>query len=303
MERHHFPPLFDLLISSPQNLLFLIHTNSKMETPKDSFKSPKHQYFSLPFFVISYLIDASPSPGILLKLQQTCKYLFIKKRILIATPKIKGSENGVFYSESTGLVLPFQKDTGIGGRPKYWFTNLDYHDCDGLAILRPHIYRLSLIELMITSQNLTLKDINFLLTNKQMKKLCLCFVEIRDTDIARGDPVPIDYILRKVPSLTEFRYGNLCEIYSNSLLMNLNSIQFFSKFQIFALIMSQTSEQIEAEILGKFIEMNLAASGEVEFGFPPNTPELETIKSKLQQIVDNWTPLPDGKPRCGVCEI
>ena len=123
-----------------------------------------------------------------------------------------------------------------------------------------------------------------------MFKLTLFKVNIRDAD---GNPVKTDYILGKVPAVTEFCYYNECEIYSNHSLSKLNSITLKNKLIYLALHMTQTSEEIDAEILGNFIEFNLASNGQVHLVLLQNAPETEIIKSKLQQIVNDWQS-PDG---------
>ena len=52
--------------------------------------------------------------------------------------------------------------------------------------------------------------------------------------------------------------------------------------------MCQTSEGIDAEILGEFVERNVASNGFVSYWLPRNAPELEAVKTKLQQIMDGW---------------
>ena len=123
-----------------------------------------------------------------------------------------------------------------------------------------------------------------------MQNLTLHKVNIRDAD---GNPVPIDYILGKVPEVTYFSYDNECEIYSNQSLSKLNSINFKNKLCLFSLNICRTSEGIDAEILGEFIEFNLASNALVILMLPRNAPGIGTLKLKLQQIVNNWQS-PDG---------
>ena len=124
-----------------------------------------------------------------------------------------------------------------------------------------------------------------LLSNEKMEKLNLQDVNIRDTN---GNPVPIDYILGKVPYLTEFTYDNLFEIHSNHTLKNLNSIQLKNKIKFLALKIYKTSDELDAEIFGGFVTKNLATDGKAEFYFSQNAPEVSKIRTVLQGIKDNW---------------
>ena len=245
-----------------------------------SVETPRHQLFSLPFPIILYLLETEVS-HLLLKLQQTCKYIFARKRIVIAVGEklYRPTRNIVhFESDHRKQKVPF-------GRGWYWLTQLEWYGNDCCTTLRPHIYRLNLSSLSIFWSSLSLKDIDFLLSNEKMETLYLWHVNIQDED---GNLVPIDYILRKVPHISTLCFWNPCEIYSNQSWKKLNEIKLFNKFKLLTLDINHTSEQIDPEGIGKFIENNVASAGEIVLYFPPDAPEIAPITNKLQQIVNNW---------------
>ena len=265
----------------------------RLPAPQYSFNSPRRQRFSLPHPLILYLLETE-SPHLLQKLHQACKYFFAKKKILVAADAISdfGSPNWNPVLRCNNFELPLTPTT------RYWVTDLYCCRKDSYSILRPYIYRATLSQLHILYQNLSLNDIDFLLNNK-MQKLILYRVDIHDVD---GNPVPIDYILGKVPEVTEFGYHNKCEIYSNQSLSKLNFITLKKKLSLLSLSMSQTSEEIDAEILGTFVESHLASNGQLYLLFGPNAPEIEAVKTKVQQVLKNWQSH-DGGPKYSVGTI
>ena len=125
-----------------------------------------------------------------------------------------------------------------------------------------------------------------------MQILTLYKVNIRD---ATGKPVQLDYILRKIPNITEITYWSDCEIHSNESLKKLNSIGLENKLRVLSLYIIQTSEEIDAEILGTFVESNLASGGQLNLRLPRNTPEIGNLLSKIRQVIKNWQ-TPGGSP-------
>ena len=251
-----------------------------MFAPKYTFQSPRPQAFPLRNSIISYLIETR-SPLLLLKLQQSCKYFWYKKNVVIVEDPINYVYPGFFAGDRKNLPLE--------GGSKFWLAQ--YVGGFHVGFRHPNIYGICMEKLEISNQDLSIHDINFLLSEK-VKILSFYAVNIRD---AGGNPLPIDYILRKIPNIVYFYFYNPCEIYSNQSLQKLNSIKFFNKLQTFLLFILQRPEEIEAEILGTFMRNNLASSGEVVFHFSANDPEVGPLKIKLQEIVDHWT-APGGKP-------
>ena len=248
---------------------------------KYSFKSPRRQYFSLPFPIIWYLIETE-FPHLLLKLHKTCKYFFAKKTIFVVDKHIRC----VAYSNNTTFVVdPDDMKLTLPKPKKWWLTSLLCGGKKTFSTIRPYIYRVTLSKLCIWEEDLSLNDINILLSNDKMEELLLSKVNIRD---ANGTPVPIHYILGKVPNVTAFYYYNKCEIYSNQWLEKLNSINICTKLEWFSHFVSQTSEEIDAEILGQFVKNHLASLLEVHFRFPPNSREFETVNNKLKKVVKKW---------------
>ena len=264
----------------------------EISSPKYSFESPRRQYFSLPFGLVTRLLETE-FPGVLLKLQKSCKHFFAKKKVVVVDTLIHQTNSKVFYFMTTknGEYFEIAVDKGI----QYWLTRItlgyDY------SIIRSHIYRLTLTELNICWQTLSQNEIDFLLIDNKIEDFVLHQSKIRDV---HGNPVPIDYILGKVPNVTRIKFWNDCEIYSNKLLKKLNSIKFNQKLSVFRLFMEQTSEEIDAEILGEFVKRNLASNGLVEYYFPGNAPESEAVQTKLQQIRIAWISSDGRKPLCYV---
>ena len=249
-----------------------------------SFKVPRRQYFSLPFFVISYLIETQ-SVAVLLKLQQSCKYFFGKKPVIVANEDLMCK----FDEEKNGImVLDEDLDNDyLLAKAQYWFTQLKFYGNNFCANLRPHVYRLNLSSLTVYVAELTLNDLDFLLSNNEMEDLCLLEIDICDAD---GNAVPLDYVLRKVPNVVAVSYENMSDIYSNQTWENLNSIKFNNKLSLFCVTIHHTSEKLTHENIGKFIENNVESRGYVELIFPSGAPEIEPMKAKFQQIADNWMP-------------
>ena len=267
---------------------------NKMESssPQYSIQSPRRQYFSLPFGLVSLLLETE-SPHLLLKLQKSCKHFFAKKKLVVVDTTVNFRYSNEAYSVIPGHDRPFE--IAFDKRIQYWFTRMF---CEGgYSTIRFYVCRLTLKELSMTRQELSLNDIDYLLSNNKMEEIAFLGVNIRD---AHGNPVPDDYILGKVPNIKRIIYGNECAIYSNDLLRKLNSIQFNHKFECFRLQMYQASEKIDAEILGDFVKRNLASDSVVSFCLPRNAPELKTVKRKLKQVVDAMVSNNGKKPNCQV---
>ena len=249
-----------------------------------SFESPRRQNFSLPHFIISCLLETE-SPSVLLKLQQSCKYFFAKKDVLVFDQRVNLiRRNGEYFINSRPMDRILRK-------PKQcWFTYLNFGNENPLLEIRPYIYRLTLSKLCIWDADVSLNDVNFLLSNDKMKELHFTRVNVRDAD---GTPVPIDYILGKLPNLTIFSYENKCEIYSNEKFERLNSIKFFKKFTFIFLQINHVSQELDAELLGNFVKTRVYGRGEISF--KPSAPGLAQLKNQLFRIIDNWV-APDGKP-------
>ena len=259
-------------------------------SPEYSFNAPRRQHFSLPYFIIAYLLETQ-SPLLLLKLQKSCKHFFAQKNVVVIGPTIYLHDSNEFYCSTNGEHFEIVLDNGI----QFWLTRICFRT--SYSTIVPHIYRVTLIELTISDQNLSLDDIDFLLSNNKMKYLEFYKVEIHDNV---GNPVPVDYILGKIPSVIKINYWNTCEIYSNELLEKLNSIQFNQKLTEFCFTMQQTSEVINAEVLGEFVERNLASDGYVSYALPRNARESNRVRTKLNKIVDAWVSSNFKKPRCVV---
>ena len=255
-------------------------------TPKYSIKLPRNQDLSLPHPIILYLLETE-SPHLLQKLQKSCKYFFAKKKVLVIAERVKFQfKNGEYCLEHwRGTTLPL-------GETPFWLTDFECRANNCYPFFRPHIYRVTLTYLNLWHQNLSLADIDFLLADNKLEWLYLSRVDLQNSD---GSPIPIDYILAKVPNITHFNFYNKSEIYSNELLAKLNQVKLFKKLKWFHLSLYRKSEELDPEILGKFIEDNLAPAGRVEFWFSRIAPEREKIRVKLQKIVDGWV-LPGGKP-------
>ena len=235
---------------------------------KYSFDFPRRQHFSLPYFIIAYLIETE-SPHLLQKLQKCCKYFFAKKTILVADKHIRcfsTTNNGTFVVDSNRMKLTLPKSK------KWWLTSLSCDVKNSFSTIRPYIYCATLSKLCIWEEDLSLNDINILLSNNKMKELVFSRVNIRDAD---GTPVPVDYILGKVPNITTFDYYNICESYSNESLEKLKSLNFFKRLRFFALGMN-------------------------ELYFRPDLLQIKPIKEKLQEIASNWL-APGLQPIIVVC--
>ena len=173
------------------------------------------------------------------------------------------------------------------GQASCWFTSIAFVHDDFCSKLRPYVYRLNLSHLYSCKTNLSLNDLDFLLSNNTMKELWLVDVNVRDAD---GKIVPVDYVLGKIPSVKAFAYRNNSEIYSNQTWEKLNSIKLVNKLYYFRVDIRQTSEELDPDIIGKFIETNMSWPGYVRLYFSPGAPEIEPMKVKFQQIADNWMP-------------
>ena len=252
--------------------------------PRYSVQSPSPQNFSLPYPIILHLLE-TPSHHQLLKLQKTCKILFIKKCIFVTEkPVCCSTWDGPKLKILCGKYLDF-------GESKYWFTNLD---CLGsYSILRPHIYRVTLSKLSISGDNLSRTDIDFLLSNNKMDILSLDNLSIRDDN---GVPVSIDYVLGKVLHVKNFCYDNRCEIYSNQSLKQLNSIPFFKKLENVTLYIHQTSEDLDVQLLKNFIVKNMAFNSSVEIVVPRNAWE---VAAELRNFEYMWN-LTLPSPSCNI---
>ena len=227
----------------------------------------------------------------LLKLQKSCKHFFAKKNVIVA------NERGLYKFIEPGNELVFVNEDDHEARllrkAQYCFTELYFFADDFCSKFRPYVYELNLSILYISWANLSLIDIDFLLTNNKMDQLYFFYTNIRD---ANENAVPIDYILGKVPQLTCFCYNNISEVYSNETLEKINSIKLCNKLSRLSIHIRHTSEELDPEIIGEFITSNMVSFADVKLYFPPDAPEMEPMKAKVEQIRNTWT-APGQPPR------
>ena len=249
---------------------------------KYSFISPRDQNFSIPYNIIWYIINNPISPSGFLKLQKTCKLFYSKKRIIVVDSKVQYEMNRLFYFASKADNF---KCTDLKlGKTQYWLTQLASYHC-GLSSISRYIYRCDLTYLYIKNQDLTLAEIDFLLSNQKMKHLCLANVNIRDDDCF---PVPVWYIFSKAPNLTTFYYGNKCEIFSTETFKKLNKIKLNKDVH---LTISMISDWIDPLVICKFVEKKAARSADFCFVFDIKLPlKLAlSVKRATERLTDDWT--------------
>ena len=240
-------------------------------------KPPRRQYFSLPYFVISHLLE-TPSPSTLQKLQKTCKYMYIRKQVLV----IRWQHICVTDPDLDGPgIIPIPKG---GEKKQLWLLTLACRGPNSFTDFRPQIYRLSLSYLEICMENLSLNDIDFLLPeNNRIRVLCLWHTRIRDA--RDGSFVPMHYILGKVPYIIKFYYGNFCDIVSNASLEKLNSIKFLGKIEKFNWVIYQNSEKLEAIIFFEFIKANAEPGAIFEIEFAQDLDQNDTWKTQMDKLI------------------
>ena len=222
-----------------------------------SFKSPRPQYFELPFNMIRYLMDSCTSPAVFLKLLQTCKHFFAKKPVVIVG-------HSAFFGTGGGCFFH-----GYNGRPgfqinesfKYWTTNrLDLLSINGIN----YIYRANLKQLSIDKGDLTFKDICLLLHGGQINHLYITDNSIRYAD---GTPVTLPTILSKCPRIIRMGYGNRAEEICSQTFRDLPNLPFQGQLYDFQLNIFKCKDDIDPLAIGHYLSRNASRLSNVHLNF------------------------------------
>ena len=211
---------------------------------------PRRQNFVLPPTVISYLARNPLSPDGLLKLQKSCKLMFLKSKILIVDESFYWKNNSLirysYFEKSDRRLFP--------KTPQFWLLSKFIHCVDEpLLDLKTTFYRCDVYRLSIEHLNLTLNEISFLLSGGKVFDLNLSLVEIRDSF---GTPVSVDTILAMTPRVERVFYLNKCETFSTETFENLTALKFESKIEYFILYIFHVSGTILAAPVSDFFKKN-----------------------------------------------
>ena len=223
-----------------------------------SFESPHRQRFSLPFDVITYLMDSCTSPSVFRKLLQTCKYFFLKKKVILVGAKTWFWNSGGCYcqnhetrSRSFDVNLSF----------KYWVTDTLYllNEC-----ATGYIYRANLKQLVINEGNLSFEDICLLLNGGEI----LRFSFYGSIKYADGTPVSLATILEKCPKVWHLVYGNQAEVITSKTFSDLAKMRFYNKyFSKFWLYIYQYPSEIDPKVVVEFLKGHASKYTDIRFCF------------------------------------
>ena len=245
---------------------------------KYSFESPRRQYFSLPFNFVNYLMNACISPEVFEKLQKTCKHFFSKKKVIIVDVDACCGAEYFCYTYGNG---DFDKSFSLDGDLRFWLKKQLIIHTHTFSPFINYIYRCDLHVLSDFKEDLTFKEICFLLNGGKIQFLLLEKVNIKHDD---GTPVSIDLILKQCPKVQTLYYSNLCETFSSITFETLNQLEFKIIFSL-EIVMSHVDGIIDPNTICLFLKNNVYSKASINIVFTYDYPQAEF--DKLQLMMQN----------------
>ena len=209
-----------------------------------SFHSPRRQLFSLPFEVISRIMNQKKSAGFLLKLYQTCKYFFTRHRVLPI----------IFSSQCDGsLIYSNDKYFNFGQKVLFWFHDTLRFSHTRSSLL-PIIYCCTVKKLSFTCVTLTVKEFEMVTLNSLVEHF---YVSSSNFVYPNGRNMSLDEILHRLPICTTFFYGNESELFAEETLVKLIESERLNKFKRLSIAVFSLAP-FDPTLLCQFIHKNLS---------------------------------------------
>ena len=237
-----------------------------------SFNFPRPQIFSIHPNIIIYLIHNCASPILYIKLIQTCKYFFARKKVLVLDGQVQPESCMYLLKRSNGTTEFIKFRKGF----RYWLAIRNFHYFGGERFLK-NIYRCDLIILRIRYAELTFEEISFLMNGGNLENLSLISASIKHLD---GTPATMDEVLIQCPKLARLDYSNYCEIFSSTTFENVNKLSFNKKWTSFNLKISKTHGEIDPMVFCDFLKKTVVP--------PPNISRVSTMLKMPKKDYDNF---------------
>ena len=253
---------------------------------KDSvytFQSPLRQQFSLPFEVISQILNQKKSPIFLLKLYQTCKYFFTTLRVL---PMISNSQCNLSMIYSNDKYFHFGQNVLFWFHETLWFSHTR-------SSLPPKIYCCTLKELSFVCMTLRLTEFEIITLNSSIERFHL---SLSDVVSPSGRYMDMDEVLHRLPICTNFYYRTEHETFSKETLIKLIESERLNKFKLLCITVFSLSP-FDPTLLCRFIHKNLSSESNCllyfhDFaGWPITSADLATMECILKDIRAFFEPL------------
>ena len=262
-----------------------------------TFQSPRRQLFSLPFEIISQILNQKKSAVFLLKLYQTCKYFFNKHRVL---PMI-------LYSQCDGSkIYSNQKYFNFGQKVLFWFHDtLRFSHTH--ASLHRKIYCCTLKQLSFECVTLTVNEFEMFTLNSSIERF---YLNLSDVVLPDGRNMAMDEVLHRLPICTDLFYKNKRELFSKETLIKLIESERLNKFMRLDITVFSLAP-FDPTLLCRFIHKNLSSESNCliyfhDFaGWPITSADLATMECILKDIRAFFEPLREtwnGKtPNIRIC--
>ena len=171
-------------------------------------------------------MDGCTSPEVFEKLQKSCKHFFSQKKIVVTDFRIHVERICRYISYGFKNEKNIQHSCQLQKSLQLWLTNTLVLQQSTLSIFMEYVYRCDLEELIVSNNNLTFKDICFLLNGGKIQELTFFSMSIKYDD---GTPVTMDVILSKCPNIKSFTYTNICETFASDTFVKLSHVKFSSQ--------------------------------------------------------------------------
>uniref|UniRef100_A0A914PNF4 Uncharacterized protein n=1 Tax=Panagrolaimus davidi TaxID=227884 RepID=A0A914PNF4_9BILA len=263
----------------------------KNSTEDFTFNSLRIQSFSIPSNIIYYIIKDPSSPNGIQKLQQTCKYFFVKNKVIVV-------KDGYFSFISWPV---FHKTRNINKihhfNAKFWFTGtLEFNAWQAFFELDitvcSKIYKNDIISLTVNYMHINIKEYEILTSSKNLKTVLIINSDILDDG---KNELPIEIILKQLPFITKFSHikrnedSDLNRTITNETLKNLIAISNDNKMVSFAISGYQLSPILDPSLFCSFIKRAAAPKASFRFFFNYNSAEQKhELSVAVEQMLKTW---------------
>uniref|UniRef100_A0A914QCG5 Uncharacterized protein n=1 Tax=Panagrolaimus davidi TaxID=227884 RepID=A0A914QCG5_9BILA len=235
-----------------------------------TFKKPRPQYFSLPSDVIYRLWKSPVSSNGLQKLYQTCKYFFLKRKVLIvSSAQLDDKEVFSYLLDLSRKSQDLRINVKLPQKFLYWFDRDLYFYVKWNHVHNPNfkllknIYRCTVKEFFMTSGIISINEFKMLTMENTIQDFAKgSSALILDSD---GKHCTIDVILQNLPNIIKFTYDDRFGYICGEILEKINQCLFWNNFLEFKLYLHRFDCTFDPTLLCNIIKKNVTKGCEIHF--------------------------------------